>query len=261
MNDKVCLTRQGDVLCIGLNRPDKLNAMDIDLYVQLAEAYGRLDGDPSLRCGVLYGEGAHFTAGLQLDQWAEQFRKGCFPELPAVACDPFGLDPDRRLSKPMVVAVQGICFTAGLELMLAGDIRVASEDCRFGQIEVKRGLYPVGGATVRFIQNMSWGNAMRYLLTGDEFCAREAHRLGLVQEVCEVGQVFERALDIAQRIARQAPRAVLQTLSSARKSLDEGGLEAIDRLIPDLLPLLGSEDFSEGVASFLERRPARFVGR
>ena len=261
MSEKVKVTRQGDVLCIGFNRPEKLNAMDIELYVQLGEAYGQLEADSTLRCGLLYGEGKHFTAGLELEKWAIQFRTGGFPELPAGACDPFGLDPQRWLSKPLVVAVQGVCFTAGIELMLAGDIRVAADDCRFGQIEITRGLYPVGGATIRFIQNIGWGNSMRYLLTGDEFGAQEALRLGLVQEVCSAGEQFELALDIAQRIARQAPLAVAQTLVSARASLGDGGQQAMEKLIPDLLPMLDSEDFAEGVASFLERRAANFKGR
>ena len=94
-----------------------------------------------------------------------------------------GLDAERRVSKPIVMAVQGICFTIGIELMLAADIRIASEGSRFGQIEVRRGLYPVGGATLRMVQEFGWGNAQRYLLTGDEFGAQEAHRIGLVQEV------------------------------------------------------------------------------
>lgn len=261
MTEKIITTRHDDVLCIGFNRPDKLNAMDIELYIQLGEAYGQLEADSTLRCGVLYGEGRHFTAGLELEKWASQFRTGGFPALPAGACDPFGLDPARRLSKPLVVAVQGVCFTAGIELMLAGDIRIAADNCRFGQIEVTRGLYPVGGATIRFIQNIGWGNSMRYLLTGDEFGAQEALRLGLVQEVCSPGEELEAALEIAKRIARQAPLAVAQTLVSARASLGDGAQQAMDKLIPDLLPMLDSDDFAEGVASFLQRRAAKFEGK
>ena len=96
-----------------------------------------LDADPELRCGLLHAHGEHFTAGLELNQWAADLGKGKFPDIAAGACEPFGLDPARRLSKPMVVAAQGICFTAGIELMLAADVRVAAEGVRFGQIEVK----------------------------------------------------------------------------------------------------------------------------
>ncbi|MGQ7814533.1 crotonase/enoyl-CoA hydratase family protein [Metapseudomonas furukawaii] len=261
MTAKVKIERRGSVLCIGLNRPEKLNAMDIDLYVQLAEAYGVLKADEGLRCGLLYGEGKHFTAGLELDKWAVQFSTGRFPRLPEGACDPFGLNPLLRVEKPVVVASHGVCYTLALELMLAADVRVAADNSRFGQIEVQRGLYAVGGATVRFIQNIGWGNTMRYLLTGDEFDAHEAYRMGLVQVVCPAGEQFDRALEIAERIAQQAPLGVQASLKSARMSLAQGEQMAMDRLIPDLLPLLRSSDFAEGVQSFVERRPARFRGQ
>ncbi|ANI17020.1 enoyl-CoA hydratase [Pseudomonas citronellolis] len=261
MSQKLKVERKGHVLCIGLNRPEKYNAMDVELYLALADAYGELQGDDELRCGLLYGEGQHFCAGLELDKWGPQFASGRFPELPPGACDPFGLDPARRVAKPIVVAARGVCFTAALELMLAADVRIAAEDARFGQIEVKRGIYAVGGATIRFVQNIGWGNTMRYLLTGDEFDAREAQRMGLVQEVTAPGEEFAAALTIAERITRQAPLGVRATLASARLALAEGETEAARRLLPDLQPLMGSDDVKEGVASFLERREANFVGR
>jgi len=145
--------------------------------------------------------------------------------------------------------------------MLAMDIRVAATDTRFGQIEVRRGIYPVGGATVRLHREIGWGNAMRYLLTADEIPAAEAMRLGLVQELAEPGRQFERALEIAETIARQAPLGVQASLKSARRTRTEGERAAIDRLLPDLAPLMKSEDAAEGIRSFVERREARFKGR
>ena len=124
-----------------------------------------------------------------------------------------------------------------------------------------RGIYPVGGATLRFPFEAGWGNAMRYLLTGDEFGASEAHRMGLVQEVTAPGEEFAVGLGIAERIARQAPLGVRATLASARLALAEGEAEAARRLLPDLKPLMRSDDVKEGVASFLERREANFAGR
>lgn len=115
------------------------------------------------------------------------------------------------------MAVQGLCFTLGIELILAADIAVAAEGTRFAQIEIKRGIFPFGGATLRFHQRAGWGNAMRWLLTGDEFDAREAWRMGLVQEVVEPGRQHERALAIAETVARQAPLGVQATLASARQ--------------------------------------------
>ena len=126
---------------------------------------------------------------------------------------------------------------------------------------MKRGLYPFGGATIRFARETSWGDAMRYLLTGDEFSAHEAFRIGLVQEVVEPGRQLVRAEEIAQTIAAQAPLGVRATLASARLAFTEGEEAAVKRLILDLQPLLHSEDIKEGIQSFLERRQAHFQGK
>jgi enoyl-CoA hydratase/carnithine racemase len=257
----VTLETRGHVLLIGLNRPDKLNAFDLDMYLQLGAAYGEFNRNPELRSGVLFGHGKHFTAGLELNQWAPVFSQGRFPDLPEGALDPLGADEDNRLRKPLVLAVQGICFTIGIELLLATDIRVAATDTRFGQIEVRRGIYPVGGATVRMIQEVGWGNAMRYLLTADEISPEEAYRIGLVQEVAPPGQHLERAIAIAQTIAEQAPLGVQASLVSARIARIQGDKAAFARLLPDLMPIMQSEDAKEGVRSFMERRKAEFKGR
>lgn len=261
MTETLKVEKRGHVLCMGFNRPEKYNAMDVDTYRALADAYGRLHNDDDLRCGLLYGEGKHFTAGLELDKWAPHFGAGGFPDIGKDAIDPFGLDPDNRVGKPVVVAMQGICFTVAIELALAADIRVAADDCRIGQIEIKRGIYPVGGATIRFIQSIGWGNSMRYLLTGDEFGAEEAYRMGLVQEVTPAGEQFDKAFELAERISKQAPLGVYATLRNARLSILEGERAAIDRLFPELKPIMESEDAKEGVQSFLERREAKFQGR
>jgi enoyl-CoA hydratase len=258
---KVTIAKKGHVLLIGLNRPDKMNAFDLDMYMQLAEALGRLHHNSDLRCGMLFAHGKNFTAGLDLPKWVEVFSSGHFPDLPEEFCDPFGLDEARRVGKPLVMAVQGICYTIGLELLLAADVRLAASDTKFGQIEVKRGIYPVGGATVRLYQEIGWGNAMLYLLTGDEISAEEAYRMGLVQEVTAPGEQYDRALIVAERIAEQAPLGVQASLLSARLARSEGIKKAASRLLPDLQPIINSEDAREGVLSFIERRKARFKGR
>ncbi len=258
--DKIKVERRDHVLLIGFNRPDKMNAFDPDMYMQLAEALGRLNSETELRCGLIFAEGKNFTSGLDMVTWVGIFTAGRFPDLPAGYCDPFGLDEERRVGKPLVMAVQGICYTVGLELMLATDLRVAASDTRFGQIEVKRGIYPVGGATVRLHEEIGWANAMRYILTGDEISAEEAYRLGLVQEITEPGTQVDRALELAQSIAAQAPLGVQASLRSARLARSQGPGKAIARLLPDLLPIMNSEDVREGVQSFIERRQASFKG-
>lgn len=262
MNEqKIVTEKRGHLLLIGFNRPAKYNAFDLEMYHQLAAAYGTLDADPELRCGLVYANGEHFTAGLDLPQWTPSFSSGKWPNLAAHERDPFRLDAKSQLSKPLVFAVQGICFTVAIELMLAGDIRVAADNCRFGQIEVKRGIYAVGGATVRMVQEFGWGNAQRYLLTGDEFNAQEALRIGLVQAVVPLGQQFAHGLAIAEKIARQAPLGVYASLKSSRLSIEHNARAAIERMLPDLAPIMKSEDVQEGVKSFVERREAQFKGR
>jgi enoyl-CoA hydratase/carnithine racemase len=244
---------------MGLNRPEKYNAFDIDMHHELARAFGELDRNPELRCGLLFAHGKHFTSGLELDKWA-----AASPEEQAIPPDginPLGKDEDRRCRKPVVMAVHGICFTIGFELMLAQDIRVVASNARIALLEVKRGVFPTGGGTIRLFQEIGWGNAMRYLLTGDELSGAEAYRLGLAQELTEPGQEFDRAAQIATDIAKRAPLGVMACLKSARFAQMHGNKAAFARIEEDIIPILSSEDAREGVMSFLERREANFQGR
>jgi enoyl-CoA hydratase/carnithine racemase len=245
---RVQLERRGHVLHIGLDRATKRNAFDLPLWSALALAYGELERDPELRVGLLHAHGEHFTGGLDLPAWAPVLASGRFA-IPEGGFDPLGLTGP-RVSKPLVAA-----------LLLATDVRVAAATARFGQIEVRRGIYPVGGATLRFPREVGWANAMRWLLTGDDFDAAEALRIGLVQVVVEPGELLPAAAALAARIAEQAPLGVAATLASARAGLPEEEALAAGRLLPDLQPLLASEDMQEGLRSFLERRPGRFRGR
>ncbi|NLJ73171.1 MAG: crotonase/enoyl-CoA hydratase family protein [Syntrophomonadaceae bacterium] len=257
---KVTTEKSGHILLIGLNRANKRNALDLDMYWELAKAYGELHNNPELRCGVLFAHGEHFTSGLDLAQWAPIFAEGKFPDMPADCIDPFGLDEDRRLKKPLVMAVQGICYTVGFEMLLTTDLRVAASDLRLAQLEVTRGIYPVGGATIRMHEEIGWANAMRYMLTGEEMSATEAYRLGLVQEVTEPGQQLEAAINYANLIAKNAPLGVQAVLKSARLARVEGARKAIDSLFPDIKPIMTSQDAAEGVQAFIERREANFKG-
>jgi enoyl-CoA hydratase/carnithine racemase len=165
------------------------------------------------------------------------------------------------VSKPVVLAVQGTCLTLGVELALASDVVVAADSTRFGQIEVKRGILPFGGATTRFAARSGWGDAMRWMLTGDPFDAAEALRIGLVQQVAPVGEQLAHAIHLATTIARQAPLGVQATLRSARAAVVDGQSAALAPLLADARAIMASDDAREGLQSFIERREARFTGR
>ncbi|TVQ31472.1 MAG: enoyl-CoA hydratase [Wenzhouxiangella sp.] len=248
------------VLLIGLNRPDKMNALTREMYHLVAAAYGRLNRDPELRVGLVHAAGEHFTAGLQLDDWGKVFASGQGLALNEGEIDPFGIVGD-ALDKPVVFATQGICFTCGVEMMLNTDIRVAASNTRFAQLEVKRGIFPCGGATFRLPEEIGWANAQRYLLTGDEWTAEQAYRWGLVQELVEPGTQFDRAWTIARKVAEAAPLGVQGSLRSSRLARLQGHDAARQALFPALAPVMASDDVREGLQSFLERRTAVFKGR
>ncbi|WNG59982.1 crotonase/enoyl-CoA hydratase family protein [Archangium gephyra] len=256
---RITLELRGPLALLGINRPDKRNAFDVAMLRALGAAMTEADRHPDVRCMVVLAEGDHFSAGLDLASVGPALSSGerLFPE---GLIDPWAIQGEVR-TKPLIVAVQGLCFTLGIELILAADIAVAAESTRFAQIEIKRGIFPFGGATLRFPQVAGWGNAMRWLLTGDEFDAKEAYRIGLVQEVVEHGRQRERALTLAETVAKQAPLGVRATLASARQTQAEGPDAARRALLPKLLELAASEDAREGVQSFIERREARFTGR
>ncbi len=255
------ITREvkGHVFLIGVHRASKMNAFTWDMLCDLSRAFGEYETNDDLRCAVVYAAGEHFTSGLDLVDVAPHVSMG-EPYFEDGGVDPWGVHGP-MLSKPLLMAVQGRCYTLGTELSLAADIVVAAQNTRFAQLEVKRGIFPFGGATIRLPRTAGWGNAMRYLLTGDEFSALDAYRFGLVQEITETGQQFERAFEIAQRIAAQAPLAVRATLSLARSAINEGFHGGTKNIMRELHKIMKTEDATEGVMSFIERRPANFKGK
>ncbi len=252
---------RGHLFLIGLNRPEKYNGYTPTMAKQLAVAMTRLDEEDDLRVGVIFGHGDHFTAGLDLPKWTGRMSEGGAPASDAreERLDVLGLG--RACRKPIVTAVHGITFTFGIELALGGDIVIAADDARFSQLEPRRAIHATGGATIRFVQRCGWGNAMYHLLTSDDFDAREAYRIGLVQEVVPAGRQLDRAVELAEQIAACAPLAVQATKASSRRYLLEGHAAAVAALEPVQRELLASEDAKEGVRSFVERREAVFEGR
>jgi enoyl-CoA hydratase len=256
-----CITTElNDALfLIGIDRPAKLNGFTPVMLRGMAQAYTRYEREPEARCAVVFAQGAHFTAGLDLPKVAPHLG-GNTLLVEDGEIDPFESRPPFR-SKPIVFAVHGICFTLGIEMMLAADIVVAAADTRFSQLEVKRGLMPTGGATLRMVERAGWGNAMRYLLTGEEFDAATALRLGFIQEIVEPGRQKARAIEIARLIAAQAPLALKATIENARLGWRDGPARATALFGRTQRELLASEDFQEGLRSFKDKRPPKFRGK
>ena len=251
--------QRGAILLIGLDRVAKRNAFDMEMLNQLSLAYGEFERNPQARVAVVFAHGDHFTGGLDLADTGPTLVNGW--QLPEGGYDPWGVFAGPRVTKPVIVAAQGYCLTLGIELMLAADINLCASNARFSQIEVQRGLFAFGGATLRMHQLAGWGNAMRWLLTGDEFDAHEALRLGLVQEIMAQEDLLPCALHLAERIAERAPLGVRATLASARQAVREGEHAAALQLLAQVKQVMSSEDANEGLRALIERRPAHFTGQ
>ena len=256
---EVTTEQRGSVLLIAIDRVEKRNGFTPKMFRELGEAYTLLEQDPQLRVGVLHALGDHFSAGLDLPMMTELRRTGQ-PYVPLNLMEPTQIrEPARR--KPMIVALQGISFTIAMELALAADIAIAAKNCRFAQLEPRRGIMAGHGGSFRLVERAGWGNAMRWLLTGDEFDAKEAYRLGLVQEVVPVGTQLERALELANRIAMRAPLAIQGTIETCRRAAGPNIIAAASFMTAHNTELYRTEDAGEGRASFIEKREAVFKGQ
>jgi enoyl-CoA hydratase len=258
---KVTVERRGPVVLIGINRPYIHNRVDPETYLALAKAYYQFDRDPSLRAAVLFGHGDNFSRGIDVDAFAAVVTS----DRPRVAeggtIDPLAKTGPAR-SKPLVVVVHGDTWNMGHELHLAADIRVAAADTRFGQDETSHGRFPGGGATIRFVQEAGWGNAMRYMLTGDHWGAEEALRMGVVQKISATpAAALEAGLDIAARIAACGPLGIKTTLASAHLAIDSSQADAMAKLNAQYGALYRTEDFKEGRKAEAEGRAPVYQGK
>ena len=248
----------GSILLIGIRQES--DRVELSSVIGLGRLMYMLDHDEALRVAVLYSQGPDFIGGiLDAESWAPVLRTGRFPETPQFV-NPVGTIPPRR-EKPLVVAVQGKCQGAGHELFLAADVRVAASDTVFAQPEVTRGHFPAGGAPITFVREAGWANAMRYMLTGDEWGADEAYRMGLVQFVTPPGKQLDRAIEVARKISAAAPLGVRATLSSAHRALSEGQDAAFAALFPELARLAQSDDHQEYFRALAEKRAPAYRGR
>lgn len=247
----------GHVFKIIIDNPAKKNSFSPQMMVQISEAMTLLDRTEEYWVGVVCAEGSDFTAGLDMPKFfgpkAERI------DIPEGNVDVFALK--QRCRKPIVTSVQGIVYTIGIEMMLAGDIVVAASDSRFCQMESKRGIAPLGGAHFRYLTRAGWGNAMYHLFLCDEFNAEEARRIGFVQEVVEPGQQISRAMELAQLIAKNAPIGIQVTKEAALQYIEAAEQAAIDYIPKIKERVFNSQDMLEGMQSFIERRAASFKGR
>jgi len=258
-DDHIQYEKRGSIGFVKFNRPDKRNAFTIEMFQRVAGAFTEADGDADVRCIVVHAEGTDTTTGLDLMNVVPTFRAGEVP-MGSDEVDPWHVI-GRLRRKPMVTAAHGRCFTLGTEIALCSDICVAASDTRFGLKEVRVGIIPAGGGTFRFVQTAGYSNAMRYVLTGEEFDADEAYRMGVVQEIVEPGEQLDRATELAEVIAAQAPLAVQAALAHAQSALLDGWRTAIADIVPVQRELINSEDATEAATAMMQRRSPEFKGR
>ncbi len=268
MTDEDLLVEQrGHVLIVTLNRPEARNAFSASMLQGAHDAWHRLDEDPDLRVGVLTGAGGHFCSGMDLkalgDMEVAPPEAGSTPE--GHASDPLevawhALLRHFRPSKPIVTAVEGYCVAGGTEILQATEIRVAGESAQFAIAEVRRGLFPLGGSTVRLQRQIPYTMAADLLLTGRMISAAEARQIGLIGHVVPDGTALDRALELASLIAENGPIAVQTVLASMRATRDlseEDGLATEQELG---FGVFATNDAKEGPRAFAEKRAPRFTG-
>jgi enoyl-CoA hydratase len=256
-NDAVIVERPAEgVALVRLNRPQALNALNAEVGILIARHMAHLGAQPELRCVVLAGNEKAFAAGADIKEMAnlkptDVMQHGTFKVWRAVAACP----------KPVIAAVNGFALGGGCELAMACDIIIAGESAKFGQPEVKIGIIPGGGGTQRLPRAVGKFKAMRYLLTGDVFGAREASDMGLVSEIVPDADVEKRAIDMAKQIAALPPLAVQHIKEAVLQGLD-ASLDAGLTLETKAIQLLfSSEDQKEGMAAFIEKRKPTWKGR
>lgn len=241
---------------IRINRPEARNALNLEVRKLIGQYLTEMSDDDSVRCIVLTGNDKAFAAGADIKEMAnagtiDMLLRGTQKMWRTIYACP----------KPVIAAVSGFALGGGCELAMTCDIIIAGESAKFGQPEVKIGIIPGGGGTQRLPRTVGKYKAMRYVLTGDLFGAKEAEAMGLISEIVPDAEVEKRAIAMAVQIAELAPLAIQQTKESVIRGMDaslETGLTLETRT---LQMLFASKDQKEGMAAFIEKRKPKFEGR
>jgi enoyl-CoA hydratase len=252
---------RGHVLIVTMNRPHARNALSGPMMAIMKQAWDQVDNDPRVRSCILTGAGGAFCAGADLKAMTathpgDAFRSG--------AMDPSVIEPllkGRRLTKPLIAAVEGPAIAGGTEILQATDIRVAGRSARFGISEARWGLFPLGGSAVRLVRQIPYTVAADLLLTGRHITADEALAIGLVGHVVDDGQALAKALEIAEMIAANGPLAVQAILRTIRESegMPENEAFALETKLG--MAVFASDDAREGPRAFAEKRKPDFKGQ
>jgi len=255
------IERRGHVLIVTMNRPHVRNALSGPMLALLRQAWDQVDSDPGIRVCVLTGAGGAFCAGADLKAMTQSH--------PGDAAGPGAFDASviepllkgRRLTKPLIAAVEGVAVAGGTEILQATDIRVAGESARFGVSEARWGLFPLGGSAVRLARQIPYTVAADLLLTGRHITAAQAREIGLIGHVVPDGQALAKALELAEMIAANGPvavRAILRTLRETEGLAEADAFKIEARLG---MEVFRSQDAKEGPRAFTEKRTPEFHDR
>jgi len=265
----VLYEKANGVATVVMNRPAVRNAINAEMLCRLADAWQDVNDDPAVRAVILTGAGDEaFSAGADLDRLVrmmqglrppeDDFDKRIIEDYSVIYK---GLLRSYEVVKPIIAAVKGFCVAGGTEILQATDIRVAAEDAQFAIAEVKHGLFPMGGSTVRLARQIPFCNAMEILLTGERFSAAEAFRIGLINKVVPAARVASEARRYTEIICGNGPLAVQAVKRSVLAGLGVPTAQALDKEQEIGIPVSMSEDAKEGTKAFKEKRRPVFKGR
>ena len=259
--ENLTVERQGHTMIVTMNRPEAKNALSSPMLVGMADAWVEADEDDEVRSIVLTGAGGDFCTGMDLKAFSGG--GGDNPYAERMAADPDlhwkALLRHYQPTKPLIAAVEGYAVAGGTEILQATDIRVAGESAKFGVFEARRGLFPLGGSTVRLRRQIPFTVAMDLLLTARQVSAQEALAIGLIGRVVPDGTALATALEIAEVINGNGPLAVEAIKRSVRET---EGMSEIDGLARELeigWPIFSTNDAKEGATAFAQKRPANFT--